>query len=119
MAYPADGWTEMKYVVQLLDELFKFGSLNTANFKGILDNIRANYVGDNIQGTDKAIASLRSSLSNLMSQVTTLDSLIAELAKRGYNSKSTNIEGYLNDIVDGMAVAGTTLKARGYTYATR
>lgn len=119
MAWPADGWTQMKYIVQLLDEFFKFGSINaTNNFKDIFANIRTNYTGDNIKGTDTTIGSLRSTLSGLMSQVGTLEALVAELATRGYSSKATSTSDYLSDIIDGMATAGTTLKSRGYTYAT-
>lgn len=116
MASKAELWSQLSYVVKILDEIFKFGVANTPNFLTMQDTLTQALEGSHVPNTTASVNQLRSTLSGMAGSPSALNSIILELAKVGYNSRATGVNAALEDIWTGMVAASETVKSRAWTY---
>lgn len=119
MANKLQLWTQLRKAVKILDELWKSGTTNTPNTLDLITNLQGDYLGDHVSYTAQSFVSLRAGLSSLVSSSSCLLYILTELAKVGYNSRSTNLQIALAEIIKGMNVASETISSRAYVHGAR
>ena len=111
-------WTQVRYLVKILDELYKFCATNTTNYNAVEELLQEAYVGTHVGATQQQLSNVRNSLSAVMKNGTgLLQAALIELAKNGYNSTATTVNQAIDDIYDGMQAVPETVKERDYTFA--
>jgi len=118
MASKAELWDQLSKAIKIVDNIYKAGASNSPNVAGMVDTLQQAYEGSHIGTTERNINALRTKYSELIrSYNSSLDALILELARVGYNSIATSVSAALDDIAAGMN-GSETVKNRAFTFDT-
>jgi len=116
-ASKAELWDQLLKAIKIIDETYKYTSVNATNYLGMQETLVTAFKGDHVSQTPQILASMRSQLSAIITQGSSLlRPVILELAKIGYNSTATSVSTALDDIRQGMVDAGETVKERDFTF---
>lgn len=119
MATKSELWDQYLQLIKILDEIYKYGAVNTPNFVGMESDLQDLYKGSSVGSTQQQVTNFRASLSALLANGSSMvRPVLLELAKIGYDSINTAINAALDDIYSGMIVAAETVKERGFTFGS-
>jgi len=118
MTVKSELWGQLANAVKIIDELWKFGAVNSPNLVTLIDTLSQSYLGNHVGSTTAAVKTLRTAISTQSVNTAVLQPIILELAKRGYNSRATAVSDALDDIARGMDALTETVAERNITYGS-
>lgn len=113
----AEIWQQLSDNVTIPDELFKYATENTPNYLDLEDTIITGLKGVHSNLVLQGLSNFRNGLNGLYSQYqATLSAILLELARVGYDSVEDDLQAAIDDIYDGMILAGETIESRAFTF---
>lgn len=116
----AQGWTQLKAVIDLLDETYKFGYANTPNYRTLEEAILAATAGDYRAAVLNSIAPTRNGISAVLAPGSVLRHLTGALLDMGraINAAERTPDAILQRLYDYMHANSKTVNSRSISYAS-